>query len=454
MPSFRSSDQLLVAIGGLLLVAAAIAPSVSGEGTVAGSLVVVGAVALGALARAARRATGRDRLTWSLALGAAGVAAAASVALRVEALSTVGIGLVCLIAAGAWAATIAMRGSSWSGPTLLRALLDGVWVLAATAPAWWTWIVQPVLEDRELLGHGPTTMLAAASILSIVVIADLAASGWRLHSEAACSFLALGAGAVLSVFAARLLVVAPTSSTAAFAAAAVVITIATERPDLSRDAAADEGTVARTFWLLTGLPLLLAAPASLTGAELPSWWALTALGVLMLRCGLIIQSEERRIEQLGVHRLLDPQTGLANRRAVADLDIEHEALGVCSIAVAGIQRLIAEHGRKIGDEVVETVAQRLSTSVRHRDVVVRLGDNEFGLILVGAESNAVVDAVAKRALARISEPITVGERRIILPASIGATFDPHGGSVSELIGRADDALASAKGRGPRTVVHA
>lgn len=453
MPTPRSTDELLVAIGGLLLIAAAIAPSMSGEGTVAGSLVVVGAVALGALARAAHRSAGRDRLTWSLVLGAGLVAAAVSLALPVEAVSSLGIGLVVLLAVGAWGASVAMRATSWSGPTLVRALLDGLWVLAATAPAWWTWIVRPVLDGGDELGSGPTTVLATASILSIVVISDLAASGWRLHGEARCSFFALGAAAVLSVLAARLLVVAPSSSTAAFAAAAIVVTVATDRPDLSHDAGADEPGVERTFWLLTAGPLIVAAPALLTSAAMAPAWALGALGALTLRAGRVIRSQEAQIEQLGVHRLLDPQTGLANRRAVNDLDIDRQSIGVCSIAVAGVQRLVEEHGRRVGDEVVDTVARRLAASVRHRDVVVRLGDNEFGLILVGAESAAVVDAVAKRALARITEPIAVGGRRIILPTSIGATFEPGGGSVRELIDRADAALATAKERGPRTVVH-
>ena len=118
-----------------------------------------------------------------------------------------------------------------------------------------------------------------------------------------------------------------------------------------------------------------------------------------------------------------------------------------------MQGLVEEHGRLVGDEVVETVARRLSAAVRHRDVVVRLGENEFGLILVGADSAAVVDAIAKRALARITEPIAVGGRRIILPASVGATYRPEGGAVRELIEQADAALATAKELGPRHVVH-
>ncbi len=449
----RSTDQLLVAIGGLLLVAAAIAPSVSGEGTVAGSLVVVGAVALGALARAAHRSTGRDRLTWSLVLGAGLVAAGVSLALPVRALSTVGISLVVLVALGAWGASLAMRAGSWSGETAMRALLDGVWVLVATAPAWWTWVVSPVLDQRAELGSGPTTALAIAATLSTVVIADLAANGWRLDGEARCSFFALGAGAVLAVLAARLLVEAPESSTAAFAAAAVVVTVATGRPELSQDAAAGDTAGRRAERLLTGLPLLAAAPALLTDADLHPAWSLGALAVLAVRAGWVTGNLERRVEQLSVHRLLDPQTGLANRRAVHDLAVDREALGVCSIAVAGVQRLVEEHGREVGDEVVETVAKRLTASVRHRDVVVRLGENEFGLIIVGAESAAVVDAVARRALARITEPIAVGGRRIILPASVGVTYEPGGGTVRELIERADAALATAKVRGPRHVVH-
>ncbi|MEM8902636.1 MAG: GGDEF domain-containing protein [Actinomycetota bacterium] len=449
----RSADQLLVALGGLLLVAAAVAPSVSGEGTVAGSLLVVGALALGALARAALRSTGRDRLTWSLVFATGLIAAGVSLALPVRALSTAGISLVVLVAFGAWAASLAMRGGSWSRQTSARAALDAIWVLVATAPAWWTWIITPVLDQRAVLGEGPTRALAVAAMLSTIVIADLAANGWRLAGEARVSFFALGAGAVLAVLAARLLVEAPESSTAAFAAAAVVVTVATGRPELSTATGDADAPTRRADRWLTSLPIAAAAPALVVGADLPATWALVALAVLGFRAHQLTRGLERRVEQLGVHQLLDPDTGVANRRAVQDLHVEGEALGVCSIAIGGIRRIIEHHGRPAADELIEVVAQRLAATVRHRDVVVRLGDHEFGLILVGAESSAVVDAVARRAIEQITMPIQVDGGRIVLPASVGATHRPAGGSVRELIASADAALVDAKGRGPRTVVH-
>lgn len=94
-----------------------------------------------------------------------------------------------------------------------------------------------------------------------------------------------------------------------------------------------------------------------------------------------------------------------------------------AIVLADVNNLTAvnkEYGVKAGDEVLRHVARAVDSTRRYSDIVARLGDDEFGVILLdtGNEGvNAFVDRLEDR-LARESAVAEVGGRSVALWAGV------------------------------------
>jgi diguanylate cyclase (GGDEF)-like protein/PAS domain S-box-containing protein len=106
-------------------------------------------------------------------------------------------------------------------------------------------------------------------------------------------------------------------------------------------------------------------------------------------------------------------------------------------------------GHLVGDEVLKTVAQRLTACLRPTDVAVRFGGDEF--VAVAASIRCVDDVirVAERIQQAMSETIHAGGREVTVSASIGIAM-ASGGNEQEprqLIDAADQAMYRAKARG-------
>ncbi|MEB3733403.1 GGDEF domain-containing protein [Halopseudomonas pachastrellae] len=107
-----------------------------------------------------------------------------------------------------------------------------------------------------------------------------------------------------------------------------------------------------------------------------------------------LQSEVRRREALEVElkrqATTDPLTGrLFNRRQYEMLfqrerercNRLHQQMSLCIMDLDHFKRINDEHGHDVGDAVLRHVAQQLSCSLRHSDVVGRFGGEEFVLVL-------------------------------------------------------------------------
>lgn len=141
---------------------------------------------------------------------------------------------------------------------------------------------------------------------------------------------------------------------------------------------------------------------------------------------------EQRVEYAATH---DETTGLVNRRKfVAELGERLERGDDTVIAVLDIQglRTVSDtRGRDAGERVLSAVSRRLCAAVRKDDVVARLADAEFGLLIAVAQPGPVAegdDAVdgrsqMERILERVeqvlAEPFYLGDDEISLSASLG-----------------------------------
>ena len=94
------------------------------------------------------------------------------------------------------------------------------------------------------------------------------------------------------------------------------------------------------------------------------------------------------------------------------------------------------------------VAHRLRAGLRFVDTAARLGGDEFTILIEDVKDAQEAVRLAERILEELRTPITLGEREIIVDASIGAALGngTHGGP-RDLLRKADLALYRAKSRG-------
>lgn len=151
--------------------------------------------------------------------------------------------------------------------------------------------------------------------------------------------------------------------------------------------------------------------------------------------------------------LHDPLTGLANRRglllrldeALAAAGRAKAPLAVGFLDVDGMKAVNDREGHDAGDQVLQSTASRLSTSVRASDTVARIGGDEFVVVLhrLGHANDAV--AVTESLTRRLARPHVVGGRPLHITASLGWAFFPRDGHGShELLRAADRAMYAAK----------
>lgn len=158
---------------------------------------------------------------------------------------------------------------------------------------------------------------------------------------------------------------------------------------------------------------------------------------------------EQRALQLAHY---DEVTGLPNRRLFAELAVpvldQSRRSGVgCAVLHVEIDRLSGvndAYGRSQGDAVLADITQRIRVCIRNsdmaaanqtvdaQDVVARLGDHAFSILLADLDSQERASQVAQRLLAAVAQPIVVDAQPLVLSASIGIAMFP--GDAQDLTG--------------------
>ena len=180
--------------------------------------------------------------------------------------------------------------------------------------------------------------------------------------------------------------------------------------------------------------------------------------------------QERRNVAEGEHRIhimahYDQLTHLPNRRFLHEhlrqtlmaLKERHAYRAVLVVDLDNFKGINDARGHTVGDELIVTTSERLLTCVRPRDLVSRVGGDEFVIILdeLGNDSDgaaSISEEVAERILDAIRKPYEIEDYLYHTTGSIGI-FLFHDGSegVDELLKRADAAMYLAKGSGKNTL---
>jgi diguanylate cyclase (GGDEF)-like protein len=79
------------------------------------------------------------------------------------------------------------------------------------------------------------------------------------------------------------------------------------------------------------------------------------------------------------------------------------------------------------------------------DTVARLGGDEFAVVLPDVSTGEDAEAVARKILAAVCQPVTIKGRQVAMSVSIGvAVFPEDGDSETELLRSADLAMYESK----------
>ena len=105
------------------------------------------------------------------------------------------------------------------------------------------------------------------------------------------------------------------------------------------------------------------------------------------------------------------------------------------------------YGHAVGDQVLVQAARRIKAVLRTDDMLIRLGGEEFAVLVVvnqGEELKMLADRVR---LALVDKPIACGAETVLITGSVGAAVGRGDETIDDLLARADQAMYRAKTQG-------
>lgn len=199
--------------------------------------------------------------------------------------------------------------------------------------------------------------------------------------------------------------------------------------------------------------------------KIPVYKSFSDMQILSLSLRSLVDTLVRTETALGdmknqAHR--DQLTGLPNRAAleiylentIMDLDPEHEALSFMYLDLDGFKRVNDTLGHQTGDILLQKVASRLREAIPARDIVVRLGGDEFLIILRSGKDEAMDAAgmISHRIIESINSPFIIDLNHVMIGCSMGVSFYPiHDRDVGSIIRLADESLYQSKQSGKNRV---
>ena len=160
-----------------------------------------------------------------------------------------------------------------------------------------------------------------------------------------------------------------------------------------------------------------------------------------------------RMSYLAQHDFLTelPNRMLLNDRltqAIASAQRHRTLAAVLFLDVDHFKHINDSLGHAIGDQVLQSIAQRLVACVRRSDTVSRQGGDEFVLLLSEVARTEDAAFTADKILAAVSRPHRIGHQDLHVTVSVGIGVYPDDGADAEtLLKNADIALFQAKAHG-------
>lgn len=177
---------------------------------------------------------------------------------------------------------------------------------------------------------------------------------------------------------------------------------------------------------------------------------------------LALRSECQALtEQLAQHNTIDPLSGLLNQQAV-ERGLEPlvsrsrrygNPLSVVTLALSRLAELHSAAGEPQADALVVGVSQLLRDQLRWADLVGRLDNGDFILVLPETDGPAA-EALCGKIAGQLREFTLEGQRLGIAEANFGIAPWTRGDDAALLLGRVAQALAEAGRQGGYSVIMA
>jgi diguanylate cyclase (GGDEF)-like protein/PAS domain S-box-containing protein len=175
------------------------------------------------------------------------------------------------------------------------------------------------------------------------------------------------------------------------------------------------------------------------GTEYTAWATVSTTkdekGVIsnyIMVCSDVTQMREAQDQ---IHRLanFDALTELPNRALLNEKLVQSitrsskngEKIALLRVDLDRFKTLNETLGQNAGDELLKSVAGRLTYNVRDIDIVSRLSGDEFSIMLPGIARTQDAEVIAKKVLSQFEQPFVVGDREVFITASIGVAIYPE-----------------------------
>ena len=210
-----------------------------------------------------------------------------------------------------------------------------------------------------------------------------------------------------------------------------------------------------------GVPIIVLALLPDVDLELPMirygaqdfWVSGRDTGEALLRAMRYAMERKPRLEQLAHQANFDLLTDLPNRylfedrlaHTAARAKRENSPLALLYVDIDDFKEVNDRLGHRAGDNVLRSIAKRLTAVVRESDTVARIGGDEFAIVLESLAHVEDAAAVARKMLAALALPFIEQNQRLNLTCSIGISFFLLDGTdAKSLLDHADRAMYRAK----------
>lgn len=180
----------------------------------------------------------------------------------------------------------------------------------------------------------------------------------------------------------------------------------------------------------------------------------------LIRSQLILRQRQLETQKLSDENrriaFTDPLSGLPNRRALLSrleeiAELPNRAPGCLAmvfIDLDGFKVINDFHGHQFGDLLITEVGRTLSSLRGEHAMLVRMGGDEFALLIEGEGAGEEAERFAAMALERLTQPVTILGRQFQIGASLGISVDSIGATAPfELLRQADTAMYAVKANG-------
>ncbi|GAB4303289.1 MAG: GGDEF domain-containing protein [Oscillatoriaceae cyanobacterium] len=162
-----------------------------------------------------------------------------------------------------------------------------------------------------------------------------------------------------------------------------------------------------------------------------------------------------RVEELEKMAMVDTLTKLPNRRyleaklphILSECNETGLAVGVLFIDVDHFKNINDIYGHDIGDEVLKMVANTLRSNSRASDIFCRWGGEEFVCILHNITRSNLEKIANKLRVLVATSSLEIGQAKIKVTISIGATISRRNDTPNSLLKRADELMYHSQQNG-------